>query len=62
MEKCSPRGAPQKRDGESREEPEEHKRKEVELVESVDELRTSSSIRNIQCRILQYLMRGLLQR
>ena len=37
--------------------------KEVELVDSVDELRTSSSIRGIsfQCQILKYLMRGLLQ-
>ena len=26
MERCSPRGAPQRADGESREEPEEHKR------------------------------------
>ena len=31
MERCSLRGAPQEPDGESREEPEEHKRKEVEL-------------------------------
>ena len=36
-----------KPDGESREEPEEHKRKEVELVDSVDELRSSSSTRGI---------------
>ena len=28
VERCSPWGAPQKRDGESREEPEEHKRKQ----------------------------------
>ena len=35
------------RTGESREEPEEHKRKEVEVVDSVDELRSSSSIRGI---------------
>ena len=34
--------------------------KEVELVDSVDELRSSSSFRGI-CRILKYLMRGLLQ-
>ena len=47
MERCSPRGAPQEPDGESREEPEEHKRKEVELVDSADELRSSSSTRGI---------------
>ena len=47
MERCSPRGAPQEPVGESREEPEEHKRKEVELVDSVDELRSSSSNRGI---------------
>ena len=35
--------------------------KEVELVDSVDDLRSSSSIRGFQCRILKYLMRGLLQ-
>ena len=35
--------------------------KEVELVDSVDDLRSSSSIRVFQCRILKYLMRGLLQ-
>ena len=36
--------------------------KEVELVDSVDELRSSSSIRGIfQCRILKHLMRGLLR-
>ena len=36
--------------------------KEVELVDSVDELRSSSSTRgNFQCPILKYLMRGLLQ-
>ena len=28
VERCSPRGAPQEPDGESREEPEEHKRKQ----------------------------------
>ena len=47
MERCSPRGAPQEPDGQSREEPEEHKRKQVELVDSVDELRSSSSTRGI---------------
>ena len=36
--------------------------KEVEMVDSVDDLRSSSSIRVFQCRILKYLMRGLLQR
>ena len=36
--------------------------KEVEVVDSVDELRSSSSLRVFQCRILKYLMRGLLQR
>ena len=36
-----------KPDGESREEPEEHKRKEMELVDSMDELRSSSSTRGI---------------
>ena len=37
--------------------------KEVEMVDSVDDLRSSSSIRCIcQCRILEYLVRGLLQR
>ena len=36
--------------------------KEVELVDSVDDLRSSSSIRVFQCRILKYSMRGLLQR
>ena len=40
-------GSASKPDGESREEPEEHKRKEVELVDSVDELRSSLSIRGI---------------
>ena len=35
-------GCASKPDGESREEPEEHKRKEVELVDSVDKLRSSS--------------------
>ena len=35
--------------------------KEVEMVDSVDELRSSSSLRLFQCRILKYLMRGLLQ-
>ena len=40
-------GCASKPDGESQEEPEEHKRKEVELVDSVDELRSSSSIRGI---------------
>ena len=40
-------GCASKRDGESREEPEEHKRKEVELVDSVDELRSPSSTRGI---------------
>ena len=40
-------GCASKPDGESREEPEEHKRKEVELVDSVDELRSSSSNRGI---------------
>ena len=40
-------GCASKPDGESREEPEEHKRKEVELVDSVDELRSSSSTRGI---------------
>ena len=35
--------------------------KEVELVDSVEELRSSSSTRGIQCRILKYLMRGLLR-
>ena len=47
MERCSPWGAPQEPVGESREEPEEHKCKEVELVDSVDELRFSSSTRGI---------------
>ena len=37
MERCSPRGAPLEQDGERREEPEEHKRKDVELVDSVDD-------------------------
>ena len=36
--------------------------KEVELVDSVDELRSSSSTRGVLCRILKYSMRGLLQR
>ena len=37
--------------------------KEVELVDSVDELRSSSSIkRYFKCQILKYLVRGLLQR
>ena len=36
--------------------------KEVEMVDSVDEFRSSSSIRVFQCQILKYLMRGLLQR
>ena len=36
--------------------------KEVELVDSVDELRSSLSTRVFQCRILKYSMRGLLQR
>ena len=36
--------------------------KEVALVDSVDESRSSSSIRGIPCRILKYLMRGSLQR
>ena len=40
-------GCASKPDGESREEPQEHKRKEVELVDSVDELRSSSSVRGI---------------
>ena len=35
--------------------------KEVEMVDSVDELRSSSSTRGHQCRILKYSMRGLLQ-
>ena len=35
--------------------------KEVELVDSVDDLRSSSSTRGISCRILKYLMRGLLR-
>ena len=35
--------------------------KEVELVDSVDELRSSSSTRGFQFRILKYLMRGLLR-
>ena len=30
MERCSPRGAPQEPDGESREEPEEHKRERLD--------------------------------
>ena len=33
----------------------------AELVDSVDELKSSSSTRCIQCRILKYLMRELLQ-
>ena len=45
MERCSFLGWPQEPDGASREEPEEHKRKEVELVDSVNELRSSSSTR-----------------
>ena len=36
--------------------------KVVELVDSVDEIRISSSTLVFQCRILKYLMRGLLQR
>ena len=36
--------------------------KEVELVDSADELKTSSSIRGISMPNLKYLMRGLLQR
>ena len=40
-------GCASKPDGESREEPEEQKRKEVELVDSVDELGSSSSTRGI---------------
>ena len=40
-------GCASKPDGESREEPEEHKRKEVELVDSVDELKSSLSTRGI---------------
>ena len=36
--------------------------KEVEMVDSVDDLKSSSSIRGISMRILKYLMRGLLQR
>ena len=37
--------------------------KEVEMVDSVDDLKSSSSIYVVfQCRILKYLMRGLLQR
>ena len=40
-------GCASKPDGERREEPEEHQRKEVELVDSVDELRSSSSTRGI---------------
>ena len=36
--------------------------KEVEMVDSVDDLRSSLSIRVFQCRILKYLMRGLLLR
>ena len=35
--------------------------KEVEMVDSVDDLRSSSSVRGIQSRILKYSMRGLLQ-
>ena len=35
--------------------------KEVELVDSVDELRSSSSTRGILMQILKNLMRGLLQ-
>ena len=45
MDRCSARGPPQELDGESREESEEHKRKEVELVDSVDELKSSSFTR-----------------
>ena len=40
-------GCASKPDGESLEEPKEHKRKEVKLVDSVDELRSSSSTRGI---------------
>ena len=40
-------GRTSRTNGESREEPEEHKRKEVELVDSVDEWRSSSSTRGI---------------
>ena len=36
--------------------------KEVELVDSVDDLRSSSSTRGISMPNLKYLMRGLLQR
>ena len=35
--------------------------KEVEMVDSVDDLKSSSSTRVFQCQILKYLMRGLLQ-
>ena len=35
--------------------------KEVEMVDSVDDLRSSSSTCVFQCQILKYLMRGLLQ-
>ena len=36
--------------------------KEMEMVDSLDDLRSSLSIRVFQCQILKYLMRGLLQR
>ena len=36
--------------------------KEVEMVDSVDDLNSSCSVRGFRCRILKYLMRGLLQR
>ena len=35
--------------------------KEVEMVESVDDLKSSCSIRGTQTQILRYSMRGLLQ-
>ena len=54
-------GCASKPDGESREEPEEHKRKKVELVDSVDELRSSSSTRGISMPNFEvFSMRGLL--
>ena len=36
--------------------------KEVEMVDSVDDLKSSLSVSGFQCRTLKYLMRGLLQR
>ena len=48
-------GCASKPDGESREKPEEHKRNEVELVDSVYELRSFSSIRGISMPNFQVL-------